>query len=61
MGDMMPEMMMKIQPEQMEDMMPRMMDSCFSHMDDERRNFMLGHGRVMLDEIERKFVAGVAS
>ena len=61
MGHMMPKMMMQMPPKQleemMENMMPRMMDSCFSQMDDERRRFMLGHCRGMLDEMEQKYVA----
>ena len=41
MGEIMPQMMGKMGPEEIEymmlDMMPRMMDSCFSEMDRERR------------------------
>jgi hypothetical protein len=32
------------------------MDSCFSVMDGERRTFMLGHCRGMLDKMEEKYV-----
>ena len=36
----------------MEDAMPRTMDSCFSWMNAERREYMLGHCRGLLDQME---------
>ncbi len=61
MAGMMPRMMEEMGPKQLEymllDAMPRMMDSCFSSMDRERREFMLGHCRSMLDQMEAKYVS----
>lgn len=42
----------------MENVMPSMMDSCFAAMSPERREFMLGHCRGMLNRVEAKYVAG---
>jgi hypothetical protein len=60
MGEMMPQMMEMMGPEafehMMEDTMPKMMDSCFSSMNMERREFMLGHCRGLLDQMEQKYV-----
>ena len=59
-GDLMPRMMASMPPDQfeqmMQDNMPGMMDTCFAEMDAERREFMLGHCRGMLDNMEEKYV-----
>ncbi len=60
MSEMMPRMMEMMGPEafdhMMDDMMPQMMDSCFSWMGPERREFMLGHCRSLLDQMEEKYM-----
>lgn len=39
----------------MENVMPRMMDTCFAQMSQERREFMLGHCRGLLDQMDEKY------
>ena len=39
----------------MENVMPRMMDTCFAQMSDERREYMLGHCRGLLDQMDAKY------
>ena len=39
----------------MENVMPQMMDTCFGQMSQERREFMLGHCRGLLDQMDAKY------
>lgn len=39
----------------MENVMPRMMGTCFAQMSQERREFMLGHCRGLLDAMDEKY------
>ena len=39
----------------MENVMPQMMDGCFGQMSQERREFMLGHCRGLLDQMDAKY------
>ncbi len=40
----------------MEKVMPRVMDARFAQMSDERRRFMLGHCRGLLDQMDEKYM-----
>jgi hypothetical protein len=39
----------------MENVMPQMMDTCFRQMSQERREFMLGHCRGLLDQMDERY------
>ena len=39
----------------MENVVPQMMDTCFGQMSEERRAFMLGHCRGLLDQMDAKY------
>lgn len=39
----------------MENVMPQMMDTCFGQMSQERREYMLGHCRGLLDQMDAKY------
>lgn len=39
----------------MEDILPQMMDTCFGQMSQERREFMLGQCRGMLDDMDERY------
>lgn len=45
----------KLMERMMENVMPQMMETCFGQMSQERREFVLGHCRGLLDQMDEQY------